>query len=133
MCKNLKATNYIFSRLSQSNQASAAPTAVSPTSNKTTNSQLDPPYKSVVKWTFFFVNIGFMLFLAAVGALGIGASNNVDDTGVIFVGIYMILFAAIEFIFEVSQVMPCEALDIIVKRNFGFLYGVIGKGLFITL
>ncbi len=119
--------------MSQSNQASAAPAAVSPTGNNSTRSGSEPPFKAVAKWTLFFVNIGFMLFLAAVGALGIGASNNVDDTGVIFVGIYMILFAAIEFIFEVSQVMPCEALDVIIKRNFGFLYGMIGKGLFITL
>jgi hypothetical protein len=91
------------------------------------------PYKGVVKGIFLTLNLGFMLFLAAVGALGIGASDNVSDTGVIFVGIYMILFAAIVFIFEVSQICPCTALDTIIKRNFGFLYGMIGKGLFICL
>ncbi len=120
--------------MSSSNPTSnSAPAATSPTTSKSNNNGIDPPYKSVVKWTFFFLNIGFMLFLAAVGALGVGASNNIDDTGVIFVGIYMILFAAIEFIFEISQVMPWEALDTFIKKNFGFLYGMIGKGMFITL
>lgn len=125
-------------RLSSSNNAptqtpapSQAPAAAP--QSKTKNTGPEPPYKGVVKTLFLILNLGFMLFLAATGALGIGASNNVDDTGVVFVGIYMILFAAIVFIYEVSQVMPCEALDNIVKRNFGFLYGTIGKGLFIML
>lgn len=77
-----------------------------------------------------------MIFLAATGALGIGnagSSGNINESGVVFVGIYMILFAAIVFIFEISQVIPSQALDMIFKKNFGFLYGQIGKGLFITL
>lgn len=77
-----------------------------------------------------------MIFLAATGALGIGnagSSGNINESGVVFVGIYMILFAAIVFIYEISQVLPSKSLDETIKKNFGFLYGVIGKGLFICL
>jgi hypothetical protein len=79
------------------------------------------------------MSTGLMVFMAAVGALGIGSANSVNDTGVIFVGIYLILFAGIEFIFEMAQLCPNSSLDNIVKRNFGFLYGNVGKGLFFML
>lgn len=75
--------------------------------------------------------MGFMVFMAATGAIGMANADGIDDTGVIFVGIYMILFAAIEFIFELSQLCPNSALDTAMKKNFGFLYGTIGKGCFL--
>jgi hypothetical protein len=40
----------------------------------------------------------------------------------------MLLFAALLFIFEAVQICPCEMFDNIIKRNFGFFYGVFGKG-----
>lgn len=79
------------------------------------------------------MNLGLMIFMAATGALGIGGSDNVDDTGVVFVGIYLIVFAAILTFFEIAQLCPGGRLDEFVKRNFGFLYGNIGKGLFLVL
>lgn len=93
----------------------------------------DAPYKTIVQGIFLVLNLGLMLFLAAVGALGVGASNSTDDTGVIFVGIYLIIFAGIVFIYEAVQVCHIEMLDNLWKRNFGFLYGTIGKGIFILL
>lgn len=86
-----------------------------------------------MKGVLLFFNLGFMVFLAATGALGVGGANDINDTGTIFVGIYMILFAAVVFIYEMAQLCPGKSLDMIMKRNFGFLYGEIGKGLFILL
>lgn len=96
-------------------------------------SEPEPPYKGLVKGIFLFFNLGFMVFMAATGALGIASANSVNDTGAVFVGIYMILFAAIVFIYEVAQIFPSKKLDDLIKVNFGFLYGIIGKGLFILL
>lgn len=90
-----------------------------------------PPYKTTIKSTVLVLNMGFMVFMAATGAIGMANADGIDDTGVIFVGIYMILFAAIEFIFELSQLCPNSALDTTMKKNFGFLYGTIGKGCFL--
>lgn len=74
-----------------------------------------------------------MVFLAATGALGISSANGIDDTGLIFVGLYLIIFSGLVTVYEVSQVVGNEALDLFMKKNFGFLYGVIGKSLFILL
>ena len=79
------------------------------------------------------MTLGLSIFMAAVGALGVGGSTSVNDTGVVFVGLYMIVFAAIIFIYEISQILPSKTLDMFMKRNFGFLYGYIGKGLFLLL
>ena len=80
-----------------------------------------------------FCNLGMMIFLAATGALGIQQSDSVNDTSVVFVGIYLILFAAIVFIYEIAQLCPDSSVDSFFKRNFGYLYGIIGKSLFIML
>jgi hypothetical protein len=94
---------------------------------------VEPRFKTPVKYLLLLMNLGSSLFMAATGALGVGSANNINDTGVIFVGIYMILFAAILFIFEVSQFCSGSSVDILMKRNFGFLYGHIGKGLYTLL
>ena len=68
--------------------------------------------------------------MASTGAIGIKNAGSVEDTGTVFVGLYLILFASILFIYELAQVCPCSALDNLWKRNFGFLYGPNGKGLY---
>lgn len=74
-----------------------------------------------------------MVFLAATGAIGIGAADGTDDTGTVFVGIYLILFAGIQFFYEIAQMCPGKSLDMIMKKNFGFLYGEVGKGCYLML
>lgn len=90
----------------------------------------EPPHLRKVRFTFFLMNTGLMVFLAATGALGIGSANNINDTGLIFVGLYLIVFAGLVFFYEMSQVLNWERLDTFMKKNFGFLYGVIGKSCF---
>lgn len=71
--------------------------------------------------------------MAATGALGVKNSSSVNDTGVVFVGIYMIVFAGILFAFEMVQIYPTETFDLPMKKNFGFLYGMFGKGFYMLL
>jgi cytochrome c biogenesis protein CcdA len=92
-----------------------------------------PPHFLKVKWALFFGNIGMMVFLAAVGALGMGSATSINDTGLIFVGLYLIIFAGLVFFYELSQVLKWERMDDFMKQNFGFLYGVNGKSLFILM
>jgi len=92
-----------------------------------------PPYFTAVQGVMSTINMGLMIFMSAVGVLGILNSTNVNDTGVIFVGLYLVIFAAIEFMYELAQLLPLESLDLLVKKNFGFLYGVNGRGAFFLL
>jgi len=87
-------------------------------------------YKGCAKAFFSFMNMGMCVFMAATGALGVRMADGVNDAGVVFVGIYMCLFALILFSFEVVQICPCTFFDDIMKKNFGFLYGTIGKSLY---
>jgi hypothetical protein len=77
--------------------------------------------------------MGAAVMMAAVGALGIKDASSVNDTGLVFIGLYMQIFAAILFCHESIQIRPCEALDNFYKRNFGFLYGPNGKGAYLIL
>lgn len=115
--------------LSSSNNANAA-SSTTPMSATSTAPGSTPPYYSLVSWTIAIINIGLMFFMAFTGVAGILSSNNVDDTGVVFVGSYLLIFAAIEFFYELSQIIKIQALDILMKKNFGFLYGINGRGLY---
>lgn len=81
--------------------------------------------------------MGCALFLSATGAYAVKNVGNVSgidaQTGLIFVALYLMLFSAILFTFEVTQFRPCPAIDDYYKRNFGFLYGATGKGFYMVL
>ena len=64
--------------------------------------------------------MGAAVMMACAGALGIKNANNVNDTGLVFIGLYMHIFAAILFCYEAIQIRPCDVLDTFYKRNFGF-------------
>ena len=89
--------------------------------------------RRVLKAFTVLLNVGLPVTLALVGAYGIKESTNIDDAQVVFMGIYLILFAAILFIFEFLQLLPLESLDLMYKKNFGYLYGVNGKGMYTLL
>lgn len=91
----------------------------------------EPKHKKLVQMVFKFVNMGICVMEAATGAMGISNANSVKDTALVFVGLYMILFAAIIFLYELIQIRPCGYIDEVWKKNFGFLYGVGGKCCFI--
>lgn len=119
-------------RGSNSDSAPAASNGIK-TDNSGSQDQSNVPYKRPVQTLFLVVNLGMAIFMAATGALGVGSADSINDTGNIFVGIYMFLFACIAFIFEVVQFCPGSSIEIIIRRNFGFLYGTIGKSLYTLL
>ena len=80
-----------------------------------------------------FVTMGVAVFSAAVGALVVGEADSINDTGTVFIGLYMILFAAILFCYELIQIKPIEKIDSVYKENFGFLYGPNGRGIYMFL
>ena len=90
----------------------------------------DPPYKKVVKMFFLIANLGLATMMGATGVLGIAAADSASDTGVVFIGLYMLVFSLILLIFEINQLRPNSGVDNLWKRNFGFLYGPVGKGLY---
>lgn len=97
----------------------------------TTSTIGEPKHKNIVSMIFKIVNMGLCVMEAACGGLGIVHATSIKDTALVFIGLYMILFAAIIFLFELIQIRPCGYIDEVWKKNFGFLYGVGGKSLFI--
>ncbi|EWM25099.1 Golgi apparatus membrane protein TVP15 [Nannochloropsis gaditana] len=77
-----------------------------------------------------FVNMGLaclMAFSAVNGILKI-AQLQLDT---FFVALYMFIFAAILFFFELCQFKYVAFIDNVFRRNFGFMYGSRGKALYI--
>jgi hypothetical protein len=71
-----------------------------------------------------------------MGALGIMAIIDYNPSGVkdwtaIFLSVYMAIFATLLFSYELSFWMSIPKLNIMFRKNFGFLYGLRGKGLFL--
>ena len=94
-------------------------------SSSSANANDEHPHKKMFLGASAVINLGLSFMIAATGAIAIGDVN--------IVGLYMILFSAILFAFEVLQMKPNNNLDEIYKRNFGFLYGNIGKPCYLLL
>jgi hypothetical protein len=113
-------------------QQSTSNAAASSSSSGNNNSSA-PPYKTTLQVIITVFMMGAAVMMACAGALGIKNANNVNDTGLVFIGLYMHIFAAILFCYEAIQIRPCDVLDTFYKRNFGFLYGPNGKGAYLIL
>ena len=92
----------------------------------------DPWWLKAIKSFVKLVSLGLPILLAAAGALGIqGSSDYPSETvSIFFHGIYMIFFAATLFIFEIVIMFPGNKVDMVFRRNLGFMYGPIGRGLY---
>jgi hypothetical protein len=90
-------------------------------------------YKQIVFWTFKIMTLLLCTLMMITAGVGFMHVNGINETGQVMVAFYMIVFAAILAIFEIIQVQPWESLDVIYRRNFGFLYGTKGKSFFIIL
>jgi hypothetical protein len=93
----------------------------------------EPKYKQLVKWTFIVVDIGLAVLLAATGALAMQGADGKDsdeDSNNIFLGLYMVLFAAILFFYECMAACPMDMVDKFMRNNFGFMYNVFGRGFY---
>mmetsp|Transcript_19243 Transcript_19243/g.60526 ORF Transcript_19243/g.60526 Transcript_19243/m.60526 type:complete len:181 (-) Transcript_19243:148-690(-) len=89
--------------------------------------------KPAVVWGFRIVHFGLCAMMAATGALsimGFGSINGNQLSG-FFVALYLLMFAALWFTFEVMQIQPIDWIVFHLHRNFGFLFHPMGKALFI--
>jgi uncharacterized membrane protein YedE/YeeE len=92
----------------------------------------------ICQYIVSFISICIPVLLAFTGAVGIkqvDTSKNGSNsaTSIIFIGIYMIVFAATLFIYEILKLLPesiSSYTDFIFKKNFGFLYGPYGRGFY---
>lgn len=82
------------------------------------------------------LNIGLATLMTALGVLTILHIHNLqaDETYIIsepFLAFYMILFAVLLFMYEMMYWSPLEKLNNNMRKNFGFLYGLRGKGFYL--
>ena len=120
-------------RESSSRPSNSAKAAASSPLNAVGDQGPDAPGKRIAMFVCLIFNLGLALMVACNGVLAVGHKSNSDDAGVIFVGIYMIIFASILILYEMIQICPMEQVDLLYKRNFGFLYGTFGKCFYFLL
>lgn len=91
--------------------------------------------KYYLYWILKIGTMGLSLLMFFTSIIGINSIDGLDNSGKIFVGTYMLFFSVLLFIFEGVQILPHssmkENLDHMFRRNFGFLYNVMGKSFFI--
>ena len=78
---------------------------------------------------------GLCVMMAATGVLSLGEATfslKPSHISEFFVALYVLLFAAVWFLFEISQIRPIAAVHDLLRRNFGFLFSPIGKCSFIV-
>ena len=96
-----------------------------------------------LKRSFQFISLFMPLLLAATGALGIQASSTQGSGSValasssktnesaqlVFMGIYMVMFAFTLFFYELLSLLPeIPWLSFQMRKNLGFMYGPVGRG-----
>jgi len=76
------------------------------------------------------------LLLSTASALGI-QSSYATSANTVVVGLYILLFSLILLVYEIVQVgTKCctnrlDWIDLLWKKNFGFLYGPLGRGAYV--
>lgn len=70
-----------------------------------------------------------------MGALGIlsliNYQPNPSNLTAAFLAVYMVIFAIILFSYELIWWQPFAGLNRVFRKNFGFMYGLKGKGFFL--
>ncbi len=90
-------------------------------------------YKTAILSSLKILTLGLSVLMFFTALYGISQMNGFDDLGQVFTGVYMLCFSIMLAAYELIQFWPWEALDNMYRRNFGFLYGVKGKGFFVIL
>jgi len=79
------------------------------------------------------VNMGLA---GMMGALGITSLIFFAPSGsnftVAFLSVYMVVFAVLLFLYELIWWQPFPGLNRTFRKNFGFMYGLKGKGLYLV-
>lgn len=119
--------------LSNSEKTSSVTEATPTATVDTASDGPEVPHKALVQGVFSFLLFATAIVMAFTGAKAIIDVNDGDDIGSLFIGLYMFLFAVILFMYEVTCVKSIPIVDTFYAKNFGFLYGPVGKGLYLLL
>ena len=97
---------------------------------------LHQPYRSsgkalIVQRCLSVLNIGLCVLMCLSGVVGIKNFSGTEYTNV-FVALYMILFSLLLFSYELCWWKSIPPLTKALRKNFGFLFGLKGKALFIV-
>ncbi|KAG7368207.1 COPI associated protein [Nitzschia inconspicua] len=79
------------------------------------------------------MNMGLAALMSALGVLTLIEVHRTGfrDLSEPFLASYMILFALLLFLYEIMWWSPFPAMNKSMRKNFGFMYGLRGKGLYI--
>mmetsp|Transcript_8517 Transcript_8517/g.12444 ORF Transcript_8517/g.12444 Transcript_8517/m.12444 type:complete len:199 (-) Transcript_8517:160-756(-) len=79
-------------------------------------------------------DMGIAGMMAALGVLVLldFRGQSTDDYSEAFLAAYMICFATLLFLYELMWWTAIPKINKALRRNFGFLYGLIGKGLYLV-
>lgn len=78
------------------------------------------------------VDIGLSAMMAALGVLTIlNLTISARDLSELFLSGYMIIFAVLLFAYEIMWWSAVPMINKSLRKNFGFLYGLKGKGLYL--
>jgi hypothetical protein len=82
--------------------------------------------------TLSVFNIGLSVMISALGVLTMMTLTfPVFDLSLVFLSVYMILFALLLFSYELMWWIPIPWLNKMLRKNFGFMYGLGGKGVYL--
>lgn len=85
-------------------------------------------------WALSILNMGLCAMMAALGVLTIieVESSGVGELSEPFLAAYMVMFAGLLFTYELMWWAPSPAINKALRKNFGFMYGLQGKGLYLV-
>jgi hypothetical protein len=74
------------------------------------------------------LNMGLAAMMGALGVLSliVNPPAGLADLSPAFLAVYMVIFAALLFCYEFIWWQPVAALNVMFRKNFGFLYGLRG-------
>lgn len=79
------------------------------------------------------VLIGLCVSMSALGVLAILQLESIqmEEITEFFIATYMVVFAALLFLYEMMWWCTIDSVNKIVRKNFGFMYKVYGKALYL--
>lgn len=80
------------------------------------------------------LNLGLSAMMGSLGILTLITykPSSVKDLTLAFLACYMVIFAALLFCYEFIWWQPVAALNVTFRKNFGFFYGLNGKGFYLV-
>lgn len=80
------------------------------------------------------LNLGLAAMMAALGVLTlieVNSSGSITDLSEPFLATYMIMFALLLGLYELMWWTPFPLVNKQMRKSFGFLYGLLGKGFYL--